>query len=51
MKILEKWGENLKNAIFTVDMEMIYAIFASILNTDIDSVKNKNVRIHSKIGF
>jgi ATP-dependent Clp protease ATP-binding subunit ClpC len=50
-KILEKWGENLKNAIFTVDMEMIYAIFASILNTDIDSVKNKNVRIHSKIGF
>jgi ATP-dependent Clp protease ATP-binding subunit ClpC len=51
-KIIEKWGKNLKNKIFDVDIETVYGIFASKLNTSKENIKeNKNVPSSGRIGF
>jgi ATP-dependent Clp protease ATP-binding subunit ClpC len=52
VKILEKWGESLKNKTFNVDMDTIYDIFAHKLNTSRENIKeNKNVPFSGRIGF
>ena len=52
VKILEKWGESLKNKSFNVDMDTIYDIFALKLNTSKENIKeNKNVPSSGRIGF
>ena len=52
VKILEKWGESLKNKTFNVDMDTIYDIFAHKLNTSKENIKeNKNVPSSGRIGF
>lgn len=52
VKILEKWGESLKNKTFNVDMDTIYDIFAHKLNTSKENIKkNKNVPSCGRIGF
>jgi ATP-dependent Clp protease ATP-binding subunit ClpC len=52
IKILEKWGGNIKNSSFNVDTDIIYDIFASKLGTEPDKLKNKeNIYIEGKIGF
>lgn len=52
VKIIEKWGESLKNASFSVDIDTIYDIFALKLNTTKESIKNsKNVPLSGRIGF
>ena len=52
VKILEKWGESLKNKSFNVDMDTIYDIFAHKLNTSKENIKeNKNVPSSGRIGF
>jgi ATP-dependent Clp protease ATP-binding subunit ClpC len=51
-KIIEKWGENLKDKVFSVDMELIYDIFAHKLNTSKENIKEgKNVPSSGRIGF
>lgn len=51
-KILEKWGENIKNSSFNVDKNIIYDIFAHKLGTKPDKLKNKeSIYIEGKIGF
>jgi ATP-dependent Clp protease ATP-binding subunit ClpC len=51
-KIIEKWGENLKDKVFSVDMELIYDIFADKLNTSKENIKEgKNVPSSGRIGF
>ena len=52
IKILKKWGENIKNSSFNVDTDIIYDIFASKLGTEPDKLKNKeSIHIEGKIGF
>tara|TARA_R110000868_G_scaffold290843_3_gene551039 strand:- start:254 stop:1627 length:1374 start_codon:yes stop_codon:yes gene_type:complete len=52
VKILEKWGESLKNQVFNVDMDTIYCIFADKLDAPKEDIKeNKNVPHSNKIGF
>jgi len=52
VKILEKWGESLKNKTFNVDIDTIYDIFAHKLNTSKENIKeNKNVPSSGRIGF
>jgi len=51
-KILQKWGENIKNRSFNVDTDIIYDIFAHKLGTESDKLKNKeSIHIEGKIGF
>ena len=51
-KLLLNWGEKLENQTFTVDKDIIYAIFADKLNQPLENIKSgQNVRINNKIGF
>ena len=52
LKILTKWGENIKNSKFNVDTDIVYDIFAAKLGTESDKLKNKeSIYIEGKIGF
>ena len=52
LKILKKWGENIKNSSFNVDTDIVYDIFAAKLGTDSYKLKNKeSIYIEGKIGF
>jgi ATP-dependent Clp protease ATP-binding subunit ClpA len=51
-KIIEKWGKSLENKVFSVDIEMIYDIFAFKLNTSKENIRDgKNIPLSGKIGF
>ena len=51
-KIIEDWGDSLKDKKYSVDMEIIYDIFASKLKTSKENIKNKkNIPLPGKIGF
>jgi ATP-dependent Clp protease ATP-binding subunit ClpC len=51
-KIIQNWGDSLKDKKYNVDMETIYDIFASKLKTSKENIKNKkNIPLSGKIGF
>ena len=51
-KIIQDWGDSLKDKIYNVDIEIIYDIFASKLDTSKENIKNKkNIPLSGKIGF
>ena len=51
-KIIQDWGDSLKDKIYNVDIEIIYDIFASKLNTSKENIKSKkNIPLSGKIGF
>jgi ATP-dependent Clp protease ATP-binding subunit ClpC len=51
-KIIQDWGDSLKDKIYNVDIEVIYDIFASKLNTSKEDIKSKkNIPLSGKIGF